>query len=286
MLETLASDPRRPYTLADLRRTLGYSQGTMHALLSTMERAGYVRRDTSDRTYTLGPAMLPIGDAARRAYPIVDRALGLMHQLSDELDTECHAGMRLSGEILVVARTGPAQPLGVGVQVGERYPLIPPLGALHVAWDSPEGIEAYLGQAASELNEAEVDRQRQALAVVRKSGYSVHADDGPRQDLAEMVASYDGDNEEIGGTVRSLATKLGHYRYLLTDPADLVPGSFLELSAPVFDESGAVALVVGVSGVGPKISTMPVDEVVARVMATTQAITRSIEGRPPLVPGR
>jgi DNA-binding IclR family transcriptional regulator len=284
VLEILAIDPHRRHSLAELRRTLGSSQGTMHALLSTLERAGYVRRDPSDRLYSLGPAVLPIGDAARRAYPIVDRALGPMQELADELDTECHAGVRTSDEILVVARFGPAQPIGVGVQVGERYPLRPPLGAGYMAWAPADEIQEYLSRAAPDLTAAELDRHRQALEAVRRRGYSIHADDGPRQHMAEIVARHEADPEsdEIDGTVKTLVGELGHYRYLLADVHDLVPGSLIELSAPVFDADGRVAITVGVSSVAPKVAATPVEEVAARVLATAAAITRSVGGRPPL----
>lgn len=282
LLEVLAADPHRRLSLAELRRTLGFSQGTISALLTTLEGAGYVRRDPADRLYSLGPAILPVGDAARRAYPVVDRALGPMQQLADELDTECHAGMRVGDHILVVARLGPAQPLGVGVQVGERYPLVPPIGAAFMAWASPAELDDYLGRAAADLSEDERDRQRRGLATVRTRGYSIQADDGPWREMTELVARHDADGaDDVDGTVRTLARELGHYRYLVTDLDDIAPEAWIELSAPVFDAEGAVALAVGVS-IAPALVTTPVAEVAEHVVAATRAITRLVGGRAPL----
>jgi DNA-binding IclR family transcriptional regulator len=283
LLETLAADPARRFSLTDLRRTLGFSQGTIYALLTTLERAGYVRRDPVDRLYSLGPATLPVGDAARRAYPIVDQALGPMQEVADDLDTECHAGMRVADQILVVARLGPAQPLGVGVQVGERYPLVPPIGAAFVAWESPAAIEEYLARAAPDLSQDERDRHRRGLAAVRRRGYSIHADDGPWREMNDLVGRHQAGAEpgEVDGTVRTLARELGHYRYLVTDVDAIAPEAWIELSAPVFDADGAVALTVGVSSI-PELVATPVEEVAARVVAATRAITRLVGGRPPL----
>ena len=287
LLETLAADPGKRVSLTDLRRTLGFSQGTIYALLTTLERAGYVRRDPVDRLYSLGPAILPVGDAARRAYPIVDQALGPMQEVADDLDTECHAGMRVSDHILVVARLGPAQPLGVGVRVGERYPLVPPIGAAFVAWESPAAIEDYLARAAPDLSQDERDRHRRGLAAVRKRGYSIHADDGPWREMNELVRRHNpgvAAGEAGGaddGTVRTLARQLGHYRYLVTDIDDIAAEAWIELSAPVFDADGTVALTVGVSSI-PELVATPVEQVAARVVAATRAITRTVGGRPPL----
>jgi DNA-binding IclR family transcriptional regulator len=285
LLETLAADPSRRFSLTDLRRTLGFSQGTIYALLTTLERAGYVRRDPVDRLYSLGPAILPVGDAARRAYPIVDQALGPMQEVADDLDTECHAGMRVSDQILVVARLGPAQPLGVGVRVGERYPLVPPIGAAFVAWEPPAAVEEYLARAAPDLSQDERDRHRRGLAAVRKRGYSIHADDGPWREMNELVGRRNAGGEpgDVDGTVRTLARELGHYRYLVTDVEDIATEAWIELSAPVFDADGAVALTVGVSSI-PELVATPVEEVAARVVAATRAITRMVGGRPPLPP--
>jgi DNA-binding IclR family transcriptional regulator len=283
LLETLAADPSRRFSLTDLRRTLGFSQGTIYALLTTLKRAGYVRRDPVDRLYSLGPAILPVGDAARRAYPIVDQALGPMQEVADDLDTECHAGMRVSDQILVVARLGPAQPLGVGVRVGERYPLVPPIGAAFVAWESPAAVEEYLARAAPDLNQDERDRHRRGLAAVRKRGYSIHADDGPWREMNELVGRRNtgAGADELDGTVRTLARELGHHRYLVVDLEDIATEAWIELSAPVFDAEGAVALTVGVSSI-PELVATPVEEVAARVVAATRAITRTVGGRPPL----
>jgi DNA-binding IclR family transcriptional regulator len=283
LLEVLAADTSKRFSLTELRRILGFSQGTISALLATLEAAGYVHRDPADRLYSLGPAILPIGEAARRSYPVVDQALGPMQQLSDELDTECHAGVRVADQILVVARSGPAQPLGVGVQVGERYPLIPPIGATFMAWASPDDVEEYLSRAAVDLSAEERDRQRRGLVAVRRRGYSIHGDDGPWREMNELVGRHSaagGTFDEVDGTVRTLARELGHYGYLVTDIDDL-PTAWIELSAPVFDAEGAVAITVGVA-IAPSLVTTPVTEVGARVVATTRTITRMVGGRPPL----
>jgi DNA-binding IclR family transcriptional regulator len=193
--------------------------------------------------------------------------------------------MRVSDQILVVARVGPAQPLGVGVQVGERYPLVPPIGAAFVAWASPAAVEDYLARAATDLSHDEHDRHRRGLAAVRKRGYSIHADDGPWRQMTELVGrrSRGSEPDEVDGTVRTIARELGHYRYLVTDVEDIASGAWIELSAPVFDADGAVALTVGVSSI-PELVATPVEEVAARVMAATRAVTRMVGGRPPLPP--
>ena len=66
-----------------------------------------------------------------------------MQRLSERLALECHAGVQVADQIMVVARTGAHQPFGLGVEVGQRLPLVPPLGTPYVAWSGPQAIEAY-----------------------------------------------------------------------------------------------------------------------------------------------
>jgi DNA-binding IclR family transcriptional regulator len=110
-----------------------------------------------------------------------------MEALADELDTECHAGMRIGDAIFVVARVGPLQPLGLGVRVGERFPLTPPIGASYVAWSRRDDIEAYLGTAEGDLTAEEIEHHRQVIEAIRRRGYSVHVEAGPRQRLSETA---------------------------------------------------------------------------------------------------
>jgi DNA-binding IclR family transcriptional regulator len=169
------------------------------------------------------------------------------------------------------------------VQVGERYPLVPPLGAAFMAWASPAELDEYLARAAVDLSADERERHRRSLAAVRKRGYSVHADDGPWREMNDLVGRHGAGPglDEVDGTVRTLARELGHYRYLVTDVEEIAPEAWIELSAPVFGADGAVALTVGVT-IAPTLVTTPVADVAAHVVAATRAITRMVGGRPAL----
>src|SRR5688572_4431556 len=85
IIEALAAEPARTFTLAELQRRLGYSHGNVHAILATMVTRGHVRRDPTSRGYALGPALLAVGAAARQAYPAVDIATPFLEELATDL---------------------------------------------------------------------------------------------------------------------------------------------------------------------------------------------------------
>ena len=68
-----------------LARHADVSQATCHAILATLVDAGYVVRDPSSKSYSLGPAFLGLGDAAARAFPEVRVA---------RVELDGHSGLR------------------------------------------------------------------------------------------------------------------------------------------------------------------------------------------------
>src|SRR5690606_9360173 len=64
-------------------------------------------------------------------------------------------------------------PLGPRAHVGQSIPLVPPFGAVHVAWDARDS-EQWIAQAdAAGTGRAARDRYRRALDAVRRRGYSI-----------------------------------------------------------------------------------------------------------------
>jgi DNA-binding IclR family transcriptional regulator len=280
ILEQLAESPGRSLTQADLQRQLGFSHGNLHVILATMEASGHVRRHPTDRSYRLGPALLAIGEAARQVYPWVELAHPIMKQLADQLDTECHAATRVGDSLLIVTRVGPLQPLGYGVSTGQRIPMAPPIGSSFISWSTEAEIDDYLHSGDAHLSEPQVQHYREALAEVRRLGYSVHYEAEPRPQLAEAT-----ERAVRDGTVDSqqelseVTGKLAHSNYLI--PSDATPGAVLNISSPVFGEDGSIVFSVGVGFASLSMASRPVAEVGEHLLAAVRSITRAIHGRPP-----
>ena len=277
----LSAEPLRSFKMADITRSVGISHASAHALLVSLEQAGFVRRDPRDRTFTLGPTLIALGSAALKGMRVVDIARPRMQALSDELALECHAGTRVDDEILVVARTGARQPFGLGVEVGQRLPLVPPLGTPYVAWSGPEAIESYLHRAAPDRGPGQLKRYRRAIDAVRLRGYAVALDADTRQRFGELAAKL---ADRPGADLRPLeeaASALLGDDYLLLELEGAARYDVTGISAPVFGPDGSVVLVVGVVGFGRGLPASRIPEVAGRVMATTGLITADIGGSPP-----
>ena len=89
--------------------------------------------------------------------------------------------------MVMLAVTGPPQPLGSRVQVGERVPIAPPLGLAFIAWADAATIEDYLDSSGRTLTAAERRQYAEALALVRERGYGVVLDSSTRHRLVERL---------------------------------------------------------------------------------------------------
>jgi DNA-binding IclR family transcriptional regulator len=276
----LSGEPLRSFKMAEITRSLEISHASAHAVLASLEQAGFVRRDPRDRTFTLGPTLIALGSAARKGVRVVDVARPRMQSLSDELALECHAGIRVDDEILVVARTGVRQPFGLGVEVGQRLPLVPPLGTPYVAWSGADAVESYLRRAAPDRRPEQLERYRQAIAAVRRRGYAVALDAETRQRFGELAAKL---ADHPGADLRPLEEAAGALLgddYLLLEIEGAARYDVTGISAPVFGADGSVVLVVGVVGFGRGLPAPRIPDLAGRVMATAALITGDIRGRP------
>jgi DNA-binding IclR family transcriptional regulator len=170
LLNLLAAHPTESFSLAELSRRLDVGLGSTHALAHALAEMGYVQRDAGDMSWSLGPSLVAVGDAAARRHPLIPRARAALHDLA------CRYGLRglmtsLLGTRLVilhevgVLRVGPVE----RTTVGQRLPAVPPVAAIHVAYAGADARAAWLDLAPPVHRSA----FEHLLAEVRAAGWLV-----------------------------------------------------------------------------------------------------------------
>jgi DNA-binding IclR family transcriptional regulator len=251
VLNLLAANPGRPLGLSEIARRLGMSKGSAHALLTTLEAAGYLVRHPADKTYVLGPGVVALGRAAAAAeLTALDYARPAMERLSEELGLQCLASAAIGGEIVIMAKSGAPVPLGLSVEVGQRLPLVPPLGTVFVAWSTPAEIDAWLRRLGADAAEAELEQYRAAVSTVRRRGYSVALEADARARLGRALAALgpDARTDALRRQVLDLIGELGHEEYVLGELSGPTRYQVNHLAAPVLDADGHVALALTLVG--------------------------------------
>ena len=188
ILDLLVTHPTERFTLTELVRRTGMSLGSAHATLAVLEGSGHVSRNATTRAYSLGPALVVAGVVALEHHPAIDAARQVIEPLATQLGIEVVVSARPVNEIIFVARSGQHSAFGPGVREGERVPLVPPLGAVFLAWSDEREIKQWLSRSPDSPSAA-IARYEASLDLARTRGFAVTAGSDTQRQLGERTYS-------------------------------------------------------------------------------------------------
>jgi DNA-binding IclR family transcriptional regulator len=283
VLNFLTAHPDESFTLSEMARRLDLNKATCHALLMTLTDAGYLLRHPTRMTYMLGPSLVAIGSAAQGQFQAVDFAREEMRALAEETSLECIASTVVGQEIVILSRSGAPLPFGTSVSLGQRLPLVPPLGSVFMAWAPPEDLDGWLQRQHSWASEEQLDRYQAALAAVRRRGFAVSLDADARLQVGQALASLgnEGKTQPVRGMLERLLDDLSRDDYFLIEIEPEAPYKVNTMGAPVFGPTGGVELglfLVGFRGVLQGDEVMEHGE---RLAQATRNVTKAIHGVEP-----
>jgi DNA-binding IclR family transcriptional regulator len=284
----LASRSGEGFTLTELARQLDVNKATTHGMVSALVDAGWVLRD-ADKQYRLGPGLVAIASAVtNREQVALNVAREHMRSLASEFDVRCMAAGVIGDEVVMLAVEGPTPPLGVAVEIGHRYSLTLPTGAVFLAWSDDDTIHRRLreteGDGDGDGDGGTVERYDRALAGIRHHGFALTPQLLGGQRITQLLV------ELTTGTSRQAAHAVAELLHDLEreEPDRIITEIRPEerydagvLSAPVFDASGEVVIALGLVDVGNTVTGAQLLDRVDRLLESTRAITKAINGRPP-----
>ena len=282
ILDLLVTHPSERFTLTELVRRTGMSLGSAHAVLAVLEQSGHVTRHPTTKAYSLGPALVVAGVVALEHQPGIDAARRLIGPLADELGTEVVLTARTVDEIVFVARGGEPTASGPAIREGERVPLVPPFGAVFLAWADPADVEDWLARTPEGSADA-VARCRASLELVRARGYSVTAGSDAQRLLGERTFTLTDDpgRAELRDDVAELFAALAREDYPLVDLDDDRPFDVGIVAAPIFGPDGGVLAAISATGFPAGLPAATVVDAGRRVRDCAAVATRHARGRPP-----
>jgi DNA-binding IclR family transcriptional regulator len=262
VLDFLAAHPTDEFTLSDLSGALGVNVSSMHAVLGVLTEEGYVVRAPRLRTYSLGPSVVALGSGALERHPAIDHARDEARRLSEELDLGVAITALAGDDIVFLARVGEHRAREVEVHVGQRIPLVPPLGAVFEAWLDPE---PWLARAHDRA------RMQALLDDVRARGWAVSLEtaahrsaNGSVDDLMAELTDSDFRGYQVVGSLDTARTY------------DVVM-----IAAPVFGPRGEALVALTLLGLEPGLTAAQIAEYGSRVRDAGLVATRRSGGRAP-----
>lgn len=283
VLNFLAAHPTEAFTLSEIARNVGLSNGSAHRVLTTMSDARFLARHHKHKTYSLGLALVAVGQAALEKHRGIDVARREMARLTQELKVQCVATIIAEGDRLVLAKAGTPQTHEELNRVGERHPIIPPIGLACVAWNGEKAIRDFLARSPAPLDESMRHHIEAAFPVVRRRGYAIAASGPVMTSLRAATIQPAGlpRDETYWEAIRSRVALLTPDEVQLIDLSRAGETGVCYISAPVFSPSGAVEIELTLSGFPPGLRSAEIERHADRLRAAAASVTNEIHGRMP-----
>lgn len=154
-------------SLTEIAQEVGLSPSTASRLIAALEKHQFLRRNPDNRRYSLGTALLRLGDAAVRQSDIRSISLPFLRDLQRKYNESVSIYIAQGGRRVCLDRIESTQALRQSIIIGESLPLIRGAGGrVLLAWLSDTERHLILEQEACVLTEDD-------LAKVRREGYAL-----------------------------------------------------------------------------------------------------------------
>lgn len=283
VMNFLAAHPTESFTLSEIAERLGLSIGSAHRLLTTLAEARYLSRHPKHKTYSLGMALVAIGQAALAQHRDLDVARREMVRLASELRVQCHACVVVDDELLFLASEGLPQSYAPLNRAGDRRPFMPPLGMVHAAWADPDDQEDYIERAPAALNDTARAHVARSLEVIRQRGFAMSGSGPAFRALRQFTSGPIGYQKDEGywAGLRQLIADLSEREMQLLDYDEAGADGVAFITAPVFSPAGQVSLELTLGGLPPNLAPAEIERYVERLRVAAAVVTSETHGRLP-----
>jgi DNA-binding IclR family transcriptional regulator len=278
IITLLSSHPTEDFSLADIAQRTAMSKASAHRVLLTMADADFLTRHEKRKTYSLGMGLLAVGQAALERHRGLDVARAEMARLTAELNIQCSATALIGGELVILARDGLPQSHEGLNRVGERRPMIPPMGLCHIAWGSDNVVEPYLAFAKEHMKASVFAWLVESLALIRQRGYALGTWSWRKLGHAAVQSAGRSREGAHWATICELVGELTRNEIQLGKLKDADFRHIGQISAPVFSPDTSVAFQLVLSGMPGTLTQKKLDRYIEKLLASTAAITHQMNG--------
>jgi DNA-binding IclR family transcriptional regulator len=236
ILERIAKS-RRGLTFAQLTRHFDVAKSSVHTLVLTLEREGYLQRDDVTGRYMTGLKLVQIAGMTLDGLALRERAAPVLRELVSETGMTAHLAILDRGEVTVVAKVDRPGTHRSATWVGKRMDIhCTSLGKCLIAHLSEQDVDRLIADRGllrhNENTIVSLPRLKLELARTRALGYAI-----------------DDEEEELGWRC---------------------------IGAPVCDRDGRVVAAVSVAGATDRINADTIEAIAARVRGAALGISKEL----------
>ncbi len=273
LFRLLAARPQHGATMAEIARRIGVNRANLYPMMAALVEAGWLLHDPERKLYSLGPALVGLGDAASAGQPTLAALRPVALSLSEQTGLSSAVFTRSGPTVTLAELVWDLHAGAAPMRLGQSFPLRAPFGAGFVAWAGEAEIDRWL-EAGSGDRAHLVD----ALGAIRERGFVVEAGRPPDDPIDAPAPS--------GGEEAAREARLSDRgaEALIEDLSRQSDSVLAELSAsrryrvrtlgaPVFDPAGVVTTFVVLFGFVDPVSGRDIHELGQLVCQETGRVT-------------
>ena len=280
ILDFLAHRADQRFGLSELARRLDLSKPTCLGIVTVLCEADYLVRDSSDKTYRLGPALITLGHKAQESLRVSPAARDELHRLSARFGVTAALSGVIDDRITLLDLVSPPG-VHAGVEVGQSYPFAPPVGLMFVLWDD-QALRDWLAKEPTLPLRTKTDRLNRVIENCCAEGYLVERQTpGGRRLYALMAGMSTNLPDELRALLGELVSDIGERVYLRDEnPSSRKPHDISVISAPVFDHYQRQVMVTSLH-IGKALTDREISECANVLVATADTVTKQLSGTKP-----
>jgi len=165
-------------TLSQIARRTALPRSTTHHLLRALVEFGYLVQDGNAQPYRLAPKLFRLTGRQWTAEQLAEAGRPFLHELSRRTGEGTSLAMLCDGEVIIVAKCDPQDPVRVVQEVGTARPVhCTAVGKALLGWLPDAEADAIIGRADFDAKTAKTITTpaafRQELARVRATGFAI-----------------------------------------------------------------------------------------------------------------
>ena len=179
----LVGNTRRGISLSELARRLEVPKSSCHCLVVTLERRGYLVRNSATGRYMVGSKLFSLGELALNGIAVREQAAPFLRDLMESTRLTVHLAIPDHGNAVIIDKVAAPGLVQMATWVGKRFDLhCSGVGkALLAFMPEAEFLKIVHGPGLTRYNEntlTSVRRLIEEVAEIRRRGYAVEDEEG------------------------------------------------------------------------------------------------------------